>query len=211
MPEITAELVERWIKNCVQKLKQDEEYLSTLDHYVGDGDHGQNVIGAFRQLESNWPNEVTSLGSIFNYVGSVLQKETESAAVHLYGEAFLEMSKELHGNDVTIKQFGAGLQTAVVKMKQIGDTKRGDKTLIDVWASVADAVEKQTHPNYLVFEDAAKSALKTSKYLTAQKGEAAKRGNKSIGFLDPGVVSSYYLFQALTNVLTEAEKDSIKN
>jgi dihydroxyacetone kinase-like protein len=203
---LTSNVAKKWLNLSLSELEQQKDYLSTLDDYVGDGDHGHNVIRGFEKIKASWPEDVISLESIFHYAGSVLKEETDSSGVQLYGEAFLEMSKVTKGNEVTLNQLGTVLQAAVSRMKKAGDTKRGDKTLIDVWAAVADAAEKQTDPHINIFEDSAKSALKSSKHLMAQKGQAAEYGNRSVGFLDPGVVSSYYVFSALSDVLQEAEQ-----
>lgn len=211
MVELTSEVASQWLSECEHELKEAEEYLSTLDEYVGDGDHGKHVLRGFKQIKADWPEDTTRLASIFHFAGSELVKDKESSSVHLYGEAFLEMSKHFTGNYADLDTLGQALQAAVEKMKKIGATKRGDKTLIDVWASVADSLLKQEAPTFLVFEDAAKSALKSSKYLVAQKGQAATYGSDSVGFLDPGIVSSYYIFNALTKVLERNEANSVKH
>lgn len=75
---------------------------------------------------------------------------------------------------------------------------------MDVWEAIAELTERETTLSSINFEDKAKTVLKASKYLLAQKGKAAEYGSDSVGFLDPGTVSSYYLFDALTHVLSEA-------
>ncbi|MDQ0207166.1 DAK2 domain-containing protein [Alkalicoccobacillus murimartini] len=206
MEFFTSDVAKSWFRISTQELFEVNEYLSLLDKDVGDGDHGQHVANGFSGIKSEELQKLDTLEQIFEYVGQTLKTESESSSIPLYGEAFMEMSDHLNGKDVSITQFGEALQAAVEKMKEVGQTKRGDKTLVDVWSSVADSIQSKDHPSSLVFEDAAKSALKSSKRLVAQKGQASEYGSNSVGFLDPGIVSSYHLFLSLTKAFEQGNQ-----
>ena len=210
MTLLTIELAASWLKECTKELETVEEYLTQLDKDVGDADHGKLVVQGFRRVEEHITDEFDSLHDVFNQASKILLNDTDSTAVKLYGIAFNEMAITLEGKEATVQQFSHSLRSAVNKMKKVGNSKRGDKTLIDVWEAMADLAEEKETLRSADFEDKAKSVLKTSKHLMAQKGKASEYGSESVGFLDPGTVSSYYLFLALTNVIEKAEnKDSV--
>mgnify|MGYP001235033048 FL=1 len=54
------------------------------------------------------------------------------------------------------------------------------------------------------FEETAKHAMESTKDLEAKKGRAAYLRERSIGHLDPGSVSSYYIFTSLSDVVKES-------
>ncbi|MBM0065726.1 DAK2 domain-containing protein [Alkalicoccobacillus gibsonii] len=205
MNVFTIELATSWIEQAKKELASVREYLSLIDQDVGDGDHGEHVVRAFEEITPLRAASFMTLREVFEYTGDVLLKKEGSSAVKLYGVAFKEMGLSFHGSEASLDEFSQAIRAAVEKMKEVGQAKRGDKTLIDVWEAIAELTEKEKALSSINFEDKAKTVLKASKYLLAQKGKAAEYGSNSVGFLDPGTVSSYYLFDALTHVLSEAE------
>ena len=84
------------------------------------------------------------------------------------------------------------LAAALAGIEKRGGATTGDKTLIDVWAPVVQAVQagKLTQT---VIDD----AVVSTKPMVAKKGRASYLGERSVGHLDPGAVSSGYLFTTL--------------
>lgn len=77
-------------------------------------------------------------------------------------------------------------------IKKRGGAEPGDKTMVDVWSAVVPALAKGNLTNDLIQE-----AVESTKPMQAKKGRASYLGERSIGHLDPGSVSSGYLFTAL--------------
>ena len=90
------------------------------------------------------------------------------------------------------------LNAAVLGIKQRGGAILGDKTMVDVWEVVV--------PEYTVGQlslEKITQAVEVTKELVAKRGRASYLGERSVGHLDPGAVSSGYLFEALLE--TEAD------
>ena len=90
------------------------------------------------------------------------------------------------------------MHAAVLGIKQRGGAILGDKTMVDVWEVVV--------PKYTVGQlspEKITQAVEATKELVAKRGRASYLGERSVGHLDPGAVSSGYLFEALLE--TEAD------
>jgi len=111
----------------------------------------------------------------------------------LYGSAFLEMSKVIDNEPVPVV-----VEEGLKAIKKRGQAELKDKTMVDMWAPVVEALKSDT-----LTEDFIKETMEATKPLKAKKGRASYLNERSIGHLDPGAVSSGYLFEAL---LKEAEK-----
>ena len=79
-----------------------------------------------------------------------------------------------------------------------GKAEQGDKTMVDVWIAVVEAVENGELTHELIDE-----AVEATKPLKAKKGRASYVGDRSIGHIDPGAYSSGLLFH--TMLRAEAE------
>lgn len=63
--------------------------------------------------------------------------------------------------------------------------------MIDVWAPVVDALAAAS-----LSVEKVKEAAEGTRDLVAKKGRASYLGERSVGHLDPGAVSSQYLFES---------------
>lgn len=80
-----------------------------------------------------------------------------------------------------------------------GKAEFEDKTMVDVWQPIADALKKGE-----LTKDTIEAAKEHTKELVAKKGRASYVGERAIGHIDPGSASSAILFDSL---LTVIEKD----
>jgi dihydroxyacetone kinase-like protein len=84
---------------------------------------------------------------------------------------------------------------AILKAGIEGIQKRGravpcKKTMVDVWAPVIEALESG-----ILTKETKQEAVNQTKDMKATKGRASYLGERSIGHLDPGAVSSGYFFE----------------
>ena len=82
----------------------------------------------------------------------------------------------------------AGLDMIVKR----GHAQVGEKTMVDVWSPVVEAVKKNQLTNDFIDQ-----AVLSTKDIVATKGRASYVGERSIGHIDPGSQSSGLLFKAL--------------
>ena len=67
----------------------------------------------------------------------------------------------------------------------------GEKTLVDVWAPAIDQLRNNELTN-----DSVDALVEATAPLKATKGRASYLGERSLGHIDPGSMSSGYCFQA---------------
>ncbi|MBB6453509.1 dihydroxyacetone kinase-like protein [Salirhabdus euzebyi] len=205
--ELQVQHALNWIEKTNEKIQTNKDYLSALDRAIGDGDHGLNMARGFQEaVGKTTSSSYTSVSDIFKDVAMTLMSKVGGASGPLYGTAFLKMSMAVKGEDsVSHERFTKGVEEAINGIIQRGKAKEGDKTLLDVWTPVLRMLQEQSDFEADSLENTAKSAMESTKDVMAIKGRAAYLKERSIGHLDPGSVSSYYLFASLAEVLKEGE------
>ena len=179
----------KWMTLFNQKVQEERDYLSELDGPIGDGDHGANLArGMAAAIEALNTSSPQSSSEVFKAVSMALISKVGGASGPLYGSAFMGMMKaEQAGQDLP-GILEAGLDMIVKR----GHAQVGEKTMVDVWSPVVEAVKKDQLTN-----DFIEQAVLSTKDIVATKGRASYVGERSIGHIDPGSQSSGLLFKAL--------------
>ena len=138
--------------------------------------------------ESLEKNETADTTQSLKLIAMALISKVGGASGPLYGTAFLEMAKA--SNDT--KDLGELLQKALSGIEKRGGAQPNDKTMVDVWNKVVSKADDSSLTNADI-----ESAVESTKDMVAKKGRASYLGERSVGHLDPGAVSSGYLFEAL--------------
>ena len=184
-----VEKVSRWIELFGEKVTENKDLLNKLDTAIGDGDHGSNMNrGAAAVKEKAAESDYDDLSELFRDVGMTLVSKVGGASGPLYGSAFINMAKTAKETDDIGEILAAGLEG----IQKRGHAETGEKTMVDEWAPVIEAVQANTLSNETIEE-----ALQSTKDMKATKGRASYLGDRSIGHIDPGAQSSAYLFEAL--------------
>lgn len=187
--ELTKELLAEWISRFYEKIQNNKGYLSDLDAAIGDGDHGNNMARGMQAVtESLEKNETADTTQSLKLIAMALISKVGGASGPLYGTAFLEMAKA--SNDT--KDLGELLQKALSGIEKRGGAQPNDKTMVDVWNKVVSKADDSSLTNADI-----EAAVESTKDMVAKKGRASYLGDRSVGHLDPGAVSSGYLFEAL--------------
>ncbi|MEN2768590.1 dihydroxyacetone kinase subunit DhaL [Ornithinibacillus xuwenensis] len=196
----------KWFEITNERIQQHKDYLTGLDQPIGDGDHGINMARGYQeavtklsQAEYQEPSEVLRDASM------ALLSKVGGASGPLYGTAFLKMSLAVKGLEtINAASLVNGLSAALLGIKQRGKAEAGEKTLVDVWGPVVDYISSEE--SNLRAEDLtsqARMAMERTKEMMATKGRASYFKEKSIGHIDPGSASSYYVFASLAEVWKE--------
>lgn len=187
--QLTLDVYERWLRLFAKKVESNKLYLSELDAAIGDGDHGNNMARGVSAVEEGFnlktPQDLTSA---LKLTAMAFISKVGGASGPLYGTAFLEMAKASSKTD----DLNELLEAALAGIKKRGGASAGDKTMVDVWEKVLPAIKDGS-----VSEDVIEEAVNATKDMQAKKGRASYLGERSIGHLDPGAVSSGYLFNSL--------------
>ncbi|MEQ6378053.1 dihydroxyacetone kinase subunit DhaL [Bacillaceae bacterium S4-13-58] len=205
--QLTVEQTLSWLEKTNAKIQANKEYLTSLDQAIGDGDHGINMARGFQEvMKKVEAASYESVSDVLKDVAMTLMSKVGGASGPLYGTAFLKMSMAVKGTDpVDNPTFTKGVEEALNGILMRGKAEEGNKTMIDVWAPVLRFFQESETVDPSALEEIAKTSMEATKDKKAIKGRAAYLGDRSIGHLDPGSVSSFYLFQSLSETLKEVE------
>lgn len=179
----------KWMELFNQKVQDNKALLIELDTPIGDSDHGSNMSRGMQHvmdaLNSQTPE---TFADLLKVVAMQLISKVGGASGPLYGSAFLGMSKAAQ-QDTSIAEV---VKEGLAGIQKRGKAERGEKTMVDVWGPVADALAENS-----LTEEAIKAAVTATKDIKASKGRASYVGDRSIGHIDPGSYSSGLLFEAM--------------
>ncbi|WP_054705854.1 dihydroxyacetone kinase subunit DhaL [Bacillus sp. JCM 19041] len=195
---MNKEQLSAWMKKTYQLINEHKEELSELDHVVGDGDHGVNMDRGFKAVVdglAEWKED--SVSATLQKIGTTLVSKVGGASGPLFGTAFMRMSVAFKEDENAWKD---GLNNAVEGIAKRGKASPGDGTLLDVFDPVAKSVEEKGL-DWSEMERIAKTGMEQTKEFVVKRGRGALLEERSVGHLDPGAVSSYYLFHALALVM----------
>lgn len=191
-----------WMVNLNDKIQGHKDELSALDRAIGDGDHGINMARGFQEVENALKEqEFSSVSDVLKKVATTVMSKVGGASGPLYGTAFLKMSMACKDKRVDDAVFVEMLEAAVEGVMQRGKAVEGEKTMVDVWLPVCRELKSSGEVDGARLKEVAYASMEATKDKVATKGRAAYLKERSQGHIDPGAVSSYYLFEALVEVL----------
>lgn len=186
---VSLESMKKWMALFTAQLLENKDYLSELDTAIGDGDHGNNLARGATALNeafaSKEPEDVTAL---LKLTGMTLVSKVGGASGPLYGSAFISMAKASQDSIDLAALLEAGLDG----IQKRGKAEAGEKTMVDEWVPVVEAVKAKNLTTDLI-ED----SVQKTKDMKATKGRASYLGERSVGHIDPGAMSSSYLFKTM--------------
>lgn len=188
---LSVESVTKWMNLFIEQLLENKTYLSELDTAIGDGDHGNNLArGANALKEKLDGNDYDAITDLFKDIGMVLVSKVGGASGPLYGSAFIGMAKATKDNEQP--ELAAVLEAGLEGIQKRGKAEAGEKTMVDEWIPVVDAVK-----NNSLTKESIEEAVEKTKPMKATKGRASYLGDRSIDHIDPGAMSSSYLFKTM--------------
>ena len=201
----------RWIELAAADVAQQRDYLVDLDRAIGDGDHGENMDRGFKAaLEALGQAQPASVAEVLKTVAKTLMSTVGGAAGPLYGTAFLRASKAAGDGDLDGAGVAAVIAGALNGIQARGKATTGEKTMVDAWAPALEAAraaaESGSDPAAVLeaAATAAEAGAAATEPLRATKGRASYLGERSIGHLDPGAVSTSLILRAAVRAAGEA-------
>ena len=184
-----AELAKKWMLLFNEKIQANKDYLSELDTPIGDGDHGGNMArGMAAVVENLEGKDFANSAEVFQVVSMQLLSKVGGASGPLYGSAFMGIMKAEKEGTSLVDAVQAGLDM----IQKRGKASVGEKTMVDVWAGVVEAIRREE-----LTKETIRALVESTKDMKATKGRASYVGERSIGHIDPGSYSSSLLFEAL--------------
>lgn len=190
--ELDATQLKKWMELFSQKITANEKYLCELDAPIGDSDHGFNMKRGMDAVVTKLNSAPDDLTICLKTIAMALISTVGGASGPLYGTAFLEMAKESTKNNNIVDL----LEAALAGIKKRGGATTGDKTMVDVWSVVIEAIKQDA-----LTTEKIEAAVLATKDMIAKKGRASYLGERSINHIDPGSQSSGYLFESLLEVI----------
>lgn len=190
--ELDVTQLKKWMELFSQKITANEKYLCELDAPIGDSDHGFNMKRGMDAVVTKLNSAPDDLTICFKTIAMALISTVGGASGPLYGTAFLEMAKESQKSNNIVDL----LEAALAGIKKRGGATTGDKTMVDVWSVVIEAIKQDA-----LTTEKIEAAVLATKDMIAKKGRASYLGERSINHIDPGSQSSGYLFESLLEVL----------
>ncbi|PAV30927.1 dihydroxyacetone kinase subunit L [Virgibacillus profundi] len=201
--ELQVKDIIQWFELTNEKIQANKDYLTSLDQPIGDGDHGINMARGFKEVVNKISTQdYENVADVLKDVAMTLMSKVGGASGPIFGTAFLKLSIAVKGSDsLNFETFTKGLEEAVNGVKQRGKATEGEKTMIDVWSPVVDYLKSEKDFQGDQIRKTAKQAMENTKEIMATKGRASYFKEKSIGHIDPGAASSFYIFEALAEVI----------
>lgn len=206
---VSRDQIVLWLEKTAAVLSQQKQYLTELDSAIGDADHGINMDRGFRKVMEKLPTVADKdIGNILKTTGMTLISSVGGASGPLYGTFYMRAgmavaSKEELDEEDFVKMLQAGVDGIVSR----GRAQLQDKTMIDAWYPALDALKSSLSSGKSIPQamsdtvDAARVGMEATIPLQAKKGRASYLGERSIGHQDPGATSTYYILNALSEVL----------
>lgn len=208
---LDAAWARRWIELAAADVAQQRDYLVDLDRAIGDGDHGENMDRGFTAaVEALREAQPGSVAEVLKLVAKTLMSTVGGAAGPLYGTAFLRASKAAGDGDLDGAGVAAVIAGALDGIQARGKATTGEKTMVDAWTPALEAAraaaESGSEPAAVLeaAATAAEAGAAATKPLRATKGRASYLGERSIGHLDPGAVSTSLILRAAVRAAGEA-------
>lgn len=184
----------RWIELAAAQVAEQRDYLVDLDRAIGDGDHGENMDRGFKAaVEALGQAQPASVAEVLKTVAKTLMSTVGGAAGPLYGTAFLRASKAAGDGELDGAGVAAVIAGALNGIQARGKATTGEKTMVDAWTPALEAARA-----------AAEAGAAATDPMRATKGRASYLGERSIGHLDPGAVSTSLILRAAVRAAGEA-------
>ncbi|EGO2806566.1 dihydroxyacetone kinase subunit L [Enterococcus faecalis] len=199
--ELTVQDIQTWLDNYSKVIEEKKDYLSELDTPIGDGDHGNNMARGMAEYKIAFDKKVpTTITETFKVLSMALISKVGGASGPLYGTAFMNMTKatkdlETISSPEKLKEI---VQQGLAGIQMRGKAEPGDKTMVDVWAPVAEVIGTEQFN-----EEKIEQFAEATKDWVAKKGRASYLGERAIGHIDPGAASSALLFEELVKVINQ--------
>ena len=201
----------RWIELAAAQVAEQRDYLVDLDRAIGDGDHGENMDRGFKAaVEALGQAQPGTVAEVLKTVAKTLMSTVGGAAGPLYGTAFLRASKAAGDGNLDGAGVAAVIAGALDGIQARGKATTGEKTMVDAWTPALEAArvaaESGSDPAAVLeaAATAAEAGAAATEPMRATKGRASYLGERSIGHLDPGAVSTSLILRAAVRAAGEA-------
>lgn len=185
------------LSRMIADIEENRQFLTELDNVIGDGDHGINLDRGFRAVAEQMETyKNMNVDEILKDVGQQLMKVVGGSSGPLFGTAFKKAGVSVKGKtEISMEDYLAMMDTAIVKIQDLGGAIEGEKTMLDAMIPAQKAIRASYEADgdvkkaFAAGVAAAEAGVEYTKTIIATKGRAAYLGERSIGHQDPGATS----------------------
>ncbi|MGO6747305.1 dihydroxyacetone kinase subunit DhaL [Rhizobium ruizarguesonis] len=207
MSENAARQLCTMFQRIATAIEDNKDYLSELDGAIGDGDHGITMSIGFRAVTA----EIAKMdigevdpSAIMAAAATAFLNAVGASTGPLYAAGFRRAAKALvDAEDMDLPSCAALLRAISTGIAERGKGQRGDKTMLDTWLPATEAAEnavatRDTSQSFwMKVMAAAEAGAASTRAMVAAKGRAARLGDRSLGYVDPGAASAVHILKAI--------------
>lgn len=211
MKNLDVELLKSMFIKASETVVEQEPYLTRIDTLIGDGDHGIGMKRGFQALgQMLKQNSIQEVDTLCNESGLELVKTMGGASGVIFGTMFIGGVHKLpHASSCSLPEFAAYLKEGEAAIRRRGKAKAGQKTMLDALIPAAGALLQEAEKGGEIesgFRGAYQKALEgveLSKTMLSRVGRSKNFRNGTIGYPDPGAVSTSLIFKAFYETVKE--------
>lgn len=181
------------LAGMIARVRECEEELNGLDAELGDGDLGStlvSVVGAVERALAHLPDELSAaLAQLAQVIGGSSGSSFSSLLMVGLSKASRVVQNE---STVDTEEPWEGWRAALAAMLAASGAQLGDKTMLDVMASIAQA------PHRASLVEEVRRTLERYRPKTCRAGRARVAAVRSAGRDDPGMVAMLRLVEGAT-------------
>ncbi len=184
-----------------------KDRLTKADQDIGDGDHGVGMARGFAAVEQATAKEVRTIQDLFRGCGMALMMASGGASGVVFGTLLQGAANNLKGDVVDAEALVLALEGGLKAVQDRGKAKIGDKTMVDAIAPAAAAARKALAARGSLADVAAAAAkaaaegVEATRGLVAKIGKAKGLGDRTVGFVDPGALTTSILLDSIAETL----------
>jgi len=196
----------------VNEIIQDRKiFLSELDSFIGDGDHGitmaKGLESAMAKVKEVNPSNISDL---LKTVGNAITVTIGGVGGPIFGTVFSEMGRKIDAKKdyVDIRDLYSMFSASLEKVMTLGrGAKPGDKTMIDAFYPAVQSLEQSMTQGLDIKEafknmtDASKKGAESTKDMISSRGKSSYCGERSIGYEDAGANTMYFIFKSFYDAI----------
>jgi dihydroxyacetone kinase-like protein len=207
--DLSLDETRRMFLYVAEQLIACQDILTEADRMIGDGDHGVGMARGFEAVQLKLAE--ASFGGqdeLFKSVGTTLLTTIGGASGAIFGTWFRSGAKNLAGRQVLDSAcFALFLKDGLGGIQERGKAKVGDKTMVDVLVPAAAVAEKcSSEPLEQCLGEvvlAAEQGMESTKLMVATLGRARSLGERSLGYPDPGAISSAFILKFMREFVSQ--------
>jgi dihydroxyacetone kinase-like protein len=178
-----------------------KDLLTQADKAIGDGDHGVGMARGFQAVLGKLEDQsFATLDELVKAVGMALMTSIGGAAGAVFGTFFRGGAARLVGRDTfDADALALLLMDGLGAVKERGKASPGDKTMVDALEPAAlkarELATASLADSLAAVAEAARQGMEATKGMVARAGKAKTLGERSLGYPDPGALSTYLILK----------------